>query len=200
MPSVLLKPTYPSYLPLHSTIQIERRTNQRQMAKSLRRIPQLLATPRNLLREHAQMITEIEHVLEDVDRSHQVLLVVDAGARARLDQPERAHAEGAFGTAHPVVRLLRVVPVHEAGGGEAAALGREQDAVYGPEEARVVGGDEEDERGDEDAGVQYVARFVGLLEAVQGRGVAEGHDLFVDFVTHFQPFGAVGAGETAFVG
>ena len=37
---------------LNPTIQIKRRANQRQMTERLRRIPQLFATPRDLLTEH----------------------------------------------------------------------------------------------------------------------------------------------------
>ncbi|KFY10767.1 hypothetical protein V492_04859, partial [Pseudogymnoascus sp. VKM F-4246] len=130
------------------------------MTKRLWRIPQLLATPRNLLRKHAQMIREAQNILKHIDRARQILLIIHARARHGFDEPERAHAEGALVPADAVVGLCGVVAVDEAGGGEPAFFGREQDAVHGAEEARVVGGDEEDEGGDEDGGVEGVAGFV----------------------------------------
>lgn len=81
------------------TIQIKRRTNQRKMTKRLGRIPQLLATATDLLREHTQVIRETEHVLKDVDCAREILGVVDAGAGHGFDEPEGAHAEGAFAAA-----------------------------------------------------------------------------------------------------
>lgn len=39
-----------------------------------------------------------------------------------------------------------------------------------------------------------------MLEAAHGGGIAESHDLFVDFVAHLEPFCAVGAWEAAFLG
>lgn len=76
--------------------------------------------------------------------------------------------------ADAVVGLRGVVAVDEAGGGEAAFLGGEQDAVHGAQEAGVVGGDEEDQGGDEDGGVEGVAALVGLHEALEGLAVACG--------------------------
>jgi len=76
------------------------------MAKSLRRIAQLLTTPRDLLREHAQMIREAEHVLEDVDCADEVLIVVDAGAGECFDEPECTHAEGTFTTTDSCLVLV----------------------------------------------------------------------------------------------
>lgn len=170
------------------------------MTKRLRRIPQLLATPRNLLAEHAQMVAITQHVLENIDRPRQVFLVVRAGPRQRLHQPERAHGEGALAAADAVVRLRGVVAVHEPGGREAALLRGQQDAVDGADEARVVGRDEEDERRDEDRGVEQVAALVGLGEAAQRRRVAARHDVLVELVADREPFGAVGAWPAPFVG
>ncbi|KFY20787.1 hypothetical protein V493_07621 [Pseudogymnoascus sp. VKM F-4281 (FW-2241)] len=120
------------------------------MTKSLRRIPQLLTTPRNLLRKHAQMIRKTQNILKHIHRSSQILLIIHPRPRHRLHKPERAHTEGALVAAYPVVGLCGVVAVDEPGAGEAAFFGREEDAVHGAEEAGVVGRDEEDEGGDED--------------------------------------------------
>lgn len=60
-----------------------------------------------------------------------------------------------------------VVTVDEACAGEAALLGREKDAVEGVGEARVARGDEEDEGGDEDGGVEQGVVFVALAEVLE---------------------------------
>ncbi len=49
------------------------------MAEGLRRVAQLLARARNLLGEHADVVAEGEHVLEDLNGLVQILLVVLAG-------------------------------------------------------------------------------------------------------------------------
>ena len=123
---------------LRRTIEIKRRANEGQMAESLRGVSQLLATPGNLLAKHAQMVAEIQHVLENVYRADEILLVVDARSSQCFDQPERAHAESPLAPANPVVRFLRVVPVHEPGRGQAATLGGEEDTVHSAQETRVV--------------------------------------------------------------
>jgi hypothetical protein len=60
-----------------------------------------------------------------------------------------------------------VVAVDEAGAGEAALLGREEDAVEGVGEARVARGYEEDEGGDEDGGIEEGVVFVALAEVLE---------------------------------
>lgn len=83
--------------PTHQrAIEVEGCADQGQVAKGLRGVAQLLAAAGNLLGEHAQMVGEAEHVLEQVDGAHAVLWLVDAGARHGLDEPESAHAEGAL--------------------------------------------------------------------------------------------------------
>lgn len=113
--------------------------------------------------------------------------------------------------ADAVVGLRGVVAVDEAGGGETAFFGGQEDAVHGAQEAGVVGGDEEDEGGDEDGGVEGVAAFVGLHEELEGLAVACGglvvlvvggrgrgvtflHYLLVNLVACFHPCRAIGAG------
>lgn len=86
-------------IPCDAPIQIESRTDQGQMTERLRRVTQLLSTDGDLLGEHAQMVTEAEHVFEHVDGFVEVFRVVDAGSGERLDQPEGAHAERAFAAA-----------------------------------------------------------------------------------------------------
>ncbi len=49
------------------------------MAERLGRIPELLARPGNLLREHAEMVAEGEHVFEDGRCSAQVFFIVSSG-------------------------------------------------------------------------------------------------------------------------
>ncbi len=74
-------PLPPSFLLPHlpRAIQIERRTNKRQMTKRLRRIAQLLSRTSDFLGEHAEMVAEGEHVLENACRLLQVFLFVFAG-------------------------------------------------------------------------------------------------------------------------
>ncbi len=77
-------------------VQVECSADQRQMAEGLRRISQLLSTPGNLLREHAQVIREAEHVFKDIDGADQVLSIIDTCTSKSLNEPECAHAKGAF--------------------------------------------------------------------------------------------------------
>lgn len=79
-----------------NSAEVERRTDQRQMTERLRRVPQLLPAARDLLRKHAQVIREAEHVLEQTDGLDPVPRLVDAGPDHGLDEPEGAHAEGPF--------------------------------------------------------------------------------------------------------
>ena len=85
---------------LRRTIKIKRRGDQGQMTKSLWRIAQLLTTSGNLLGKHGQMVSETHHVLENVDRTHEVFLLVDASARQGFHEPECTHAESTFFTSH----------------------------------------------------------------------------------------------------
>ena len=135
---------------LRRTIQIERRTNQRQMTKRLRCIPQLLTTPRNLLGEHTQMICKAQHILKDVDCPYQILLLIHTRSGKCFDQPESTHGESTFTTADTVVGVEGVVTVDETGGCETSFLRWDEDSIHGVAEAWVVGGDEEDEWRDED--------------------------------------------------
>lgn len=64
-------------LELGNTVQIKRRADEGQVAEGLRRVAQLLAAPRDLLRKHHQMVGEAEHVLKQVDGSHEILGLVD---------------------------------------------------------------------------------------------------------------------------
>lgn len=66
------------------------------MTKRLRGIAQLLAAPGNLFGKHAEVVGKGEHVFEYVDGLDEVFLVVGARARQGFDEPEGAHAEGAF--------------------------------------------------------------------------------------------------------
>ena len=185
---------------LRRPIQIERRANERQMAKRLRRIPQLLSRPRNLLTKHAQMIAKTQHILENIRRADDILRIVDPGPGQCLDQPKCTHREGALASANAIVGLFGIVAVDQAGGGQAAFFGGEEDGVHGAQETGVVGGDEEDEGGDEDAGVEEVAAFIALDEAPEVWAVAFVHDLFVDLVAECEPLVAVRTGKAAFLG
>ncbi len=88
-------------MPGDAPIQIEGGADQGQMTKSLGRVAELLSADGDLLGEDAEVVGEGEHVLEHVDRLLEVLGVVEAGPGQRLDQPEGAHAEGAFAAADP---------------------------------------------------------------------------------------------------
>ncbi len=46
------------------------------------------------------MVGEAQHVLEEIDSPDEVLFVVQAGASHGLHEPESAHAEGTFSSAH----------------------------------------------------------------------------------------------------
>lgn len=80
------------------------------MAESLGGVAELLATARNLLGEHAQVIAEAEHVLKEVDGPYEILGLVDRGPAHCLTEPERAHAEGAFAASDTYASML-VLPL-----------------------------------------------------------------------------------------
>lgn len=69
------------------------------MTKSLGGIAELLAADGDFLGEHAEVVGEGEHVLEHGDSLVEVFGVVEAGAGEGFDEPEGAHAEGAFAAA-----------------------------------------------------------------------------------------------------
>ena len=77
-------------------IQIECRTDQGQMTECLWRIAQLLPTPRNFLRKHTQVIRKVQHILKDVDGTHQVLIVIHSCAGQSFYKPKGAHAKCTF--------------------------------------------------------------------------------------------------------
>jgi hypothetical protein len=52
----------------------------------------------NLLREHTEMVAEVEHVLEDIDSSDEIFAIVDASTSEGFDQPEGTHAKGTLPT------------------------------------------------------------------------------------------------------
>ena len=85
---------------IRRSIQVERRAEQRNVTERLGRVSKLFATPRNFLREHAQVVRKPEHVLKQTDGTSLVLWLVDAGAGHGLYEPERTHAEGTFAPAH----------------------------------------------------------------------------------------------------
>jgi hypothetical protein len=66
------------------------------MRKCLWGVTQLLSRSRNLLREHAKVIRETEHVFKDVNPTDQILRVVDTSTSESFNEPECAHAESAF--------------------------------------------------------------------------------------------------------
>lgn len=71
-----------------SPVQVERSTDQSQMTERLRRIPQLLSGPRDLLAEHAQVVPEAQHVLEDVDGAREVLLLANRQGGSVVNQKD----------------------------------------------------------------------------------------------------------------
>lgn len=74
------------------------------MREGLWGVSKLLTTPRDLLREHQEMVREAEHVLEQVDGPDEVLWLVHARPSQCFHKPKRAHAEGAFATAYTCKR------------------------------------------------------------------------------------------------
>jgi hypothetical protein len=76
------------------------------MGKCLRSISQLLAGSRDLLREHAQVVREAEHILENIDCADQILGVVDTCTSESFDEPECAHAESSFAATNTWRRWL----------------------------------------------------------------------------------------------
>ena len=72
-----------------------------------------------------------------------------------------------MGRSRTVVGELDVIPVDEPGAREPALLRRQQDAVHGAQEPRVVGRDEEHQRRDEDRRVQHAVVLVALHERVE---------------------------------
>ena len=78
---------------LGRTVQVESRTDESKVTKSLRRITELVTAAGNLLRKHGQMVGKAQHVLEYVDCPHEVFVLVNTRARHGLHQPKRTHAE-----------------------------------------------------------------------------------------------------------
>jgi len=146
------------------------------------------------------MVAVAEHILKDSDSAGDVLLLVDASPGEGLYKPEGAHRKRTLAATDSVVGVLGVVSVDQACAGEAAFLWREEDAVHCAEESRVVRGDEEDERCDEDARVEHIAALVRLDETVDVAAVAFGHDLFIDFVTGCEPLISVRAWKATLLG
>ena len=60
-------------------VKIESRRDQRQVAKCLWRVAQLLTRARNLFREDMQVISKAQHILKDGHRLYQVFIIVCAG-------------------------------------------------------------------------------------------------------------------------
>src|SRR6202047_1669228 len=79
------------------TVQIERGTDQSHMRERLRKVAQRLARRPRLLGVQPQVVRVGQHLLEDEPR-----LLQPAGARQRLDQPERTHVERPLAAGQPV--------------------------------------------------------------------------------------------------
>ena len=159
--------------------------DQRQMRKGLREVAEQLAARTDLLGVEAEVIGVGEHLLEGESR-----LGGAPGAGKRLDVPEAADRERAFVAFETVGRGGRVVAEDEAVGDEVFC-----DRVEGREPARVVRGDEVDERHQQDCRIEHVGPFV-LHERLALLAPALLHQPAVDLVPHGHPAHEV-AGEGA---
>jgi len=72
--------------------------------------------------------------------------------------------------------------------------------TYSVEEARIVGGDEENEWRDENGRVQHCVVFVALYKTLHVLVVSLLHDLLVQGVARLEPLGSVRAGEVTLLG
>ena len=97
----------------------------------------------------------------------------------------------------PSTRAIGRIAIDEAVADQAAFAGLGEDGFDGVDHARVGGRHEEDERHDEDGGVEIVAA-VELGEGFALFVPALGHDFFVDLVAGFQPAGVVAGEGTLF--
>src|SRR5688572_27890321 len=73
------------------TIEIKGRADQTQMGQGLREISQRFTAMTDLLRIESHVVSIAEHLLE-----HQARFLDPARSSQRCDQPEAAHAKGAF--------------------------------------------------------------------------------------------------------
>src|SRR5215208_190319 len=112
------------------------------------------------------------------------------GPRKRLDEPERAEAEGPLFARQAVGGLLHVVAVDEAVRDEPSVLRRAVDGVERLEHPGIAGREEEDEGHDEARSVEGVVA-VGLHESLSLRTPSLLHYLLVDPVADTQPTFAV---------
>src|SRR5215831_7915506 len=101
-------------LGVKGAVEVKRGADQRQVGQCLGEVPLLRSGAADLLGVQAEVVAVGEHLLERQPR-----LVQAPGAGERLDVPERACREGAFGAAQPVRAGLRVVAVDEGIGYQA---------------------------------------------------------------------------------
>ena len=134
------------------------------------------------------MVRVGEHLLEG-----ELCLLDPAGARERLDVPERADRERALVATQAVRRGADVVAVDERVGHELL-----RDRVERRQPARVGRGDELDERHEQHRRVEELGVVV-LDERLALLVPAPRHDLAVDRVARLEPANEVG-GETAEAG
>lgn len=167
------------------------------MTERLRRVSQLLAAACDLFGEHAQVVRETEHILKKIDRSDEILGLIDAGAGHGLNEPESTHAEGSLRATNSVIGELSIITVYQARTGQSTLLRGEKNAIECVGESWVARRDEEDEGCDEDGRVKHCVVFKTLNETFHFGVVAFLHDSLVKLVPGFHPFGAVGAGETS---
>lgn len=72
-------------------INVERSGNKCKVTERLRSVAELFAGPGNFLAEHSNVVAIAHNILKYRHRLVQVFLVVDAGTRHSLAQPESAH-------------------------------------------------------------------------------------------------------------
>src|SRR5919204_1472941 len=166
--------------PLLGALQVEGTVHERHVREGLREVAELAAELRVvLLGEQAEVGAEREEPLEELPR-----LVEPALEREVVDEPEGARQEGSFAGRQAVDRhrlLVRLVALDEAVADELAL-----DRRHRADHARVVGGEEADERDHEQARVDPLAA-VEADEGVELGVEAATEHLVVDLRPHPAP-------------
>src|SRR5437870_3966655 len=101
------------------------------MRERLREVAQSLAAGTSLFGVQANMVRITEHLLEEQPGVFEAGRVGAAGARERLNEPERTHVEGALAARQPIGGGGGVVPVDQTVRGQTARGDGPPDRVQG---------------------------------------------------------------------
>jgi hypothetical protein len=167
------------------------------MGEGLGEVPQRLPRVARLLGIQAERAGVAQDALEQEPGLLELLSIRASGAGERLDEPERAHVEGALAAGQPVLRALGIVAIHQAVRHEAALARRLGEDLQHLQHLRIAGGQKEHQRHDQVGRVEVVASVM-LDERLAALAPPTPLDLLVDGVTLGQPT-LTGRGKGALV-